>query len=267
MTYCFNTHALRTTVLTLLVGTMLGTAVFAQRPSPPPPRGRFGGPGGPFGGPGGPGRGMRGPRPSALADTPMAALSAGLKLTAAQQAKIAKIQAQYRAQRGQFMPRPGGPPPPPESMRGLMDKMRGLDQSTAAQIKTTLTSSQKAALPGLLKTFDDLRFAGIPLETYSALNLRPSQKAQIAAFVQSGQQTLRTTMDRARQTGDFKAIRAAMRTGRDQVMQKTDSVLTPTQKAVVAHYKAGHPRPERGGGFGPPPPGGRFGPPPPPGRR
>ena len=261
MTYRFNTRALRTTALTLLVGTMLGTTAFAQRPGPPPgpppPGGRFGGP---FGGPGGP---RRGPRPAPLADTPVAALSAGLKLTTAQQSKIAAVQAQYRAQRGRLMPRPGGGPPPPfEAMRGLMDKMHGLDQSTAAQIKTTLTAPQKAALPALLKTFDDLRFAGIPLETYGALNLRPGQKSQIAAFVQTGQQTLRTAMDRARQTGDFGAIRAAMRTGRDQVMQKTDSVLTSTQKTIIAHYKAGHPRPERG--FGPPPPGGGFGPPPPP---
>jgi hypothetical protein len=267
MTYRFNTRALRAAVLSVLVSTMLGTPAFAQRPGPPPgpppPRGRFGGPGGPFGGPGGPGRGMRGPRPSGLADTPVVALSAGLKLNTTQQAKIATIQAQYRVQRGQLLPRPSGPPPPPEGMRGLLDKMRGLDKSTATQIKTTLTDQQRAALPALLKTFDDLRFAGIPLETYGALNLRAGQKAQIAAFVQTGQQALRTTMDHARQTGDFEAIRAAMRTGRDQVMQKTEAVLTPAQKSVVSRYKAGHPRPEHGGGFGPPPPGGGFGPPPP----
>ena len=259
------TRTLRAAALTVLVGTLLSTTAFAQRPGPPP-GGPFGSPGSPFGGPGGPfggpGREMRGPRPSSLADTPLAALAAGLKLTAAQKSKITTIQSTYREQRQHWMPRPGdGPPPPREAMRGMMDKMRGLDQATNTEIKAVLTDTQKAALPTLLKTFDDLRFAGIPLETYGALNLRAAQKAQIASFVQAGQQSLRTTMDHARQSGDFGAIREAMQTSRDQVRQKTDSVLTPTQKTLIAHYKASHPRPDRG--FGPPPPGGGFGPPPP----
>lgn len=292
MTHKSIAPALRAAGLALLAGAILGTSAFAQRPGPPP-GGPFGGPGRPFGGPGGPGgfggpgRGMRGPRPSSLANTPLAALSTGLKLTGAQKSKIGAIQAQYRAQRPPMMPPPGGPPPPPRpgmpggpgrpggpGMRGGMDGMRGLTQKADSQIKGVLTSSQKAALPGLIKTLDDLRFAGIPLETYGDLKLSAGQKAQIAGFVQAGQQTMRKAFDQSRQSGDFGAIREAMRTGRDHVQHQALSVLTAAQKATVSRYKAAHPQEDRGGfggpppgrGFGPPPPGGRFGGPPPPRR-
>jgi len=253
--------------LTALVGAMLVTAAFAQFGGPPPGPP----PGGPpfgahrFGGPppgGGMGRGMRGPRPSTAANAPLPALASGLKLTAAQQAKIAKIQAQFADQRRNLLPTPGsGPPPAPEAMRAAMDKMRGLNQTADAGIESVLTSPQKAALPALLRTLDDLRLAGIPPATYGVLKLTASQTARITGLARTSQQAMHQAMDSARRRGDFGSVRRAMFAGRDHLASQAAAILTPTQRGIVDKYKASHPRPPFGG-FGPPPPGG-FGPPPP----
>jgi hypothetical protein len=251
--------------LTALVGAMLGTAAFAQYGGPPPGPP----PGGPpfgahrFGGPppgGGMGPGMRGPRPSTAANAPLSALSAGLKLTAAQQARIAKIQAQFADQRRNLLPPPGsGPPPAPEAMRAAMDRMRGLDRTADVGIASVLTGPQKAALPALLRTLDDLRLAGIPPATYGALKLTASQTARITGLARTAQQAMRGAMDSARQSGDFGAARQSMRGGRERLASQTAAILTPTQRGIVDKYKASHPRPPFGGpgGFGPPPPGER----------
>ena len=215
---------LGTAALTALISAMLGTAAFAQFDGPPPP---FGGPPG-----GGMGRGMRGPRPSTAANSPLTALAAGLKLTAAQQAKIAKIQAQFIQQRRDLLPPPDGPPPDPRDVGAAMDNMHGLNRIADARIQAVLTPAQKSALPTLLKTLDDLRRVGISPATYSALKLTASQTSRITAL--------------ARPYGGFGS-----------------ALLTPAQRAIVDRYKAANPRPPFGGpgGFGPPH--GGFGPPPP----
>lgn len=260
MTHHSWTRPLRAAALTALVSAMLGTAAFAQWPGPPPggPRGPSGPP---FGGPGRPGM-MRGPRPASVADMPLSALAAGMTLTAGQKAKIAAIQTHLAKQRRALMPRPGGGPPPDrDTMRANMDKMRALDQQAAADIKAILTDTQKSALPALLKTLDDLRFVGIPLETYGDLKLTDDQKTKIAALVQTAQQAGRAAMDAARQSGDFSTVRQTLSTSHDQAVQQAMALLTTAQKAVVTKFKASHPQPGPGG-FGPPPPGGGFGPPP-----
>lgn len=232
--------------LAALVSAILGAAAFAQFGGPPPG--------------GGPGRGMRGPRPSTAAGAPLPALAAGLKLTAAQQAKIAKIQAQFAGQRRSLLPPPGGgPPPDPRTMRAAMDRMRGLDQTADAGIASVLTSTQKAVLPGLLKTLDDLRLAGIPPATYGALKLTASQAARITGLARTSRQAMRGAMDAARRSGDFGAVRQSMRGGRERLASQAAAILTPTQRGLVDKYKAAHPRPPSGGpgGFGPPPPGER----------
>ena len=255
----------RAAALTALVGIALATAAFAQfegpPPGPPPPFGgpRFGGPGG------GPGRGMRGPRPSTAANAPLPALAAGLKLTSVQQAEVAKIQAQFAQSRRMLMPpppSPGGPPPDPGAMRAVWDQMRGMDQAADARIGAVLTGPQRAALPALLRTLDDLRLAGIPPATYGALKLTGSQTARITGLAQASQQEMRGAMDAARRSGDFGSVRQTMRAGRDRLASQAAAVLTPTQRSLVDKYKAAHPRPPFGGpgdGFGGP----RGGPPPP----
>lgn len=232
-----------TAALTVLVGAMLGTAAFAQFGGPPPGGPPFGGPR--FGGPPPGGRRGPGPRPSTAADIPLSALTTGLNLTAAQQTKIAAIQAQAAQQRRDLLPRPGdGPPPDPESWRNAMDKMRAMNRTAVAGIEAVLTVPQQAALPALLKMLDDLRFAGIPPATYSVLNLTDAQKTQITGLAQTAQRN-----------------RPAGRSGHDLLLSQAAAVLTPAQRDIVDKYKASHPRPP----FGPPPPGGPggFGPPPP----
>lgn len=255
----------RTAALTALIGAMLGTAALAQfgGPRPGPPGGRgFGGPGG--GGPGGgQGRGTRGQRPSTAATAPLPALAAGLKLSAAQQAKVAKIQSTFSSQRRSLIPpppRPGGPPPDFAAMRGSFDRMRGMEQSTEAGIQAVLTGPQRAALPGLLKTLDDLRMAGIPPATYGALNLTTAQTSRITGMAQASQQAMRRAMGAPGQGGD---PRQAVRAGRERLAAQAAAVLTPAQRATVDKYKAAHPRPAFGG-LGGGPRGGFGGPPPPP---
>ena len=245
-----GTRAGRTAALTALIGVMLGTAALAQfgGPRPGPPGGpRFGGPGG--GGPGGrPGRGMRGQRPSTAATAPLPALAVGLRLTAAQQAKIAKIQSTFSSQRRSLMPPPpppGGPPPDFRAMRGAFDRMRGMEQSADAGVQAVLSGPQRAALPAFLKTLDDLRMAGIPPATYALLHLTKAQTSRIAGMVQASQQT----MGGPGQGGG----RQAMRAGRERLAAQAAAVLTPFQRGVVNGYKAAHPRPAFGGPDGPPP--------------
>jgi len=231
--------------LTALVSVMLGTAALAQFGGPPPQMGP----------------GMRGPRPLSVANLSVAALSSGLRLTSDQKTKIAAIQSQFKQQRQALMPTPGDGPPDPQTMRATMDKVRSLDQQAATDIKALLTDTQKQALSGLIKTLDDLGFAGIPPETLGDLNLTSDQKTKITAFVEAAKQADRAAMDSARQSGDPRSLRETMRSDRDQAVQKTMALLTDAQKAVVTKFKASHPQPGPGG-FGPPPPGGGFGPPP-----
>ncbi len=256
-----GTRTARTAALTALIGVMLGTAALAQFGGPPPPGGpRFGGPRGGSPGGGGPGRGMRGPRASTAATAPLPALTAGLRLTAEQQAKIARIQSTFSGQRRSMMPPPpppGGPPPDFRAMGAAFDRMRAMEQSADASVQAVLTAQQRAALPGLLRTLDDLRTAGIPPATYGALHLTTAQTARITGMAQALQQATRQAMAAPPAGGD---PRSAMRAGRDRLAAQAAAVLTPTQRAIVDKYKAAHPRPAfgepggpRGGGFGGPP--------------
>ena len=248
-------RTIRAAALAAVLGTVLsaalGTAAQAQF-GPPPPGGRFGGPPG-------------GPRLSTAANAPLEALTAGLKLSAAQQAKVAEIQQQFGRQRRALMPPPpgGGPPPNPGAMRGAWDRMRAQGQSADAGIMAVLSSSQKAALPSLLRTLDDLRLVGVPPATYGLLKLSGSQAARLTALARASQQSTRQAMGAARRSGDFGSVRASQRAERDHVASQAAAVLTPFQRGVVDGYKSVHPRPPFGGPGGPGGPGG-FGPPPPP---
>jgi len=246
-----GTRVARTAALAVLIGATLGTAALAQSGPPPPP-----GPPPPFGGPrfGGPGRG---PRPSTAANAPLPALTAGLKLSAAQQTKVAQIQEQFSRQRRALMPPPGGgPPPDPGAMRAAWGRMRAIGQAADADIGAVLSGPQRAALPALLRTLDDLRMAGIPPATYGALKLSASQAARLTVLVHTSQQAMGRAMDAARRSGDFGPARASLRTGRDRLESQAAAMLTPAQRGIVDHYKVAHPRPPFGGpgGFGPPPP-------------
>lgn len=252
-------RTIRAAALAAVLGVTLSTAAFAQFGPPPPPGSPppFGGPpGGPrFGGP------RRGPRPSTAANAPLPALTAGLKLSAAQQTKVADIQERFSRQRRELMPRPpGGPPLDPDPMRGAWDKMRALGQTADAGIAAVLSGPQKAALPALLHTLDDLRMEGILPATYGALKLSGSQTARLTALARTSQQATRQAIDAARRSGDFGSVRVSMQSERRRLASQAASMLTPAQRGIVNSYKAAHPRPPFGGPGGP----GGFGPPPPP---
>jgi hypothetical protein len=188
--------------------------------APQMPFGDDGGPGGPgFGGPPPHGRGPHGPRPASAAFVPVETLTAALKLTPAQAAKVRGVQAKLRAGMPR-PPRPDGPdgpgrefnpPPPPD-----FEKMRAQEQAADRDVRAVLTAAQKKALPGLLKEIDDLHAVGIPAGVYPVLRLTAGQKAQVARMARQGH-------------GDATAV------------------LTAAQKKAVAAYERDHPRP------GPPP--------------
>jgi len=99
-------------------------------------------------------------------------------------------------------------------MRGAWDKRRVLGRSADAGIAAVLTGPQKAALPALLRTLDDLRMVGTPPATYGTLKLSVSQTARLTALARTSQQATRRAMDAARRSGDFGSVRASMRSGR-----------------------------------------------------
>jgi len=240
----------------------------AARSQPPPP----GGPG--FGGPGMGRRPMGGPRPSTAAQTPLAALTAGLKLTDDQKARVQAIQDQLRQQRDALMPRPGqgnDAPPDPETMRANFDRLRAAEQKANSDINAALNDSQKKALPGLLKKLDVWRQAGIPAELYGELNLTDAQEQQIEAIVKKARAAMPPPP--GGQPGDGGPGRGHGDRGqaRQKMHEQAMEVLTVDQQKAVQDYIDAHPRPPfghgpggPGGGF-PPPPGGENGGPPPPG--
>ena len=258
-------------------------------PGGPPPGGGFGGPGGPGrGGRGGRGGGRMGfggmGRPTA-ATVPVSAMVSALKLTDDQQTQIAAIQKDFAATRKSLMPPPppGGPQgerPDPQAMRANMEKMRTAETKAENDIKALLTDDQKEALPALLKEVGDLQAAGIPTEILGTLKLTSAQKTKILAINKSQQETMRSEMDAARQSGDFSGMREKMQTMQKATHDKVMAVLTETQKQAIADWEKANPRPRgfggpggrggfggRGGGFGGPggpggPDGGPGGPPP-----
>lgn len=257
----------RLVVALVAAGTLFSAIVLAQPPPPgggPPP-------------PGGPGMGhppFGGPPHTSAVNIPLSILESGLKLTDDQKTKIGQLQQQFHQQVREQMPRPGGPPdgqpggpPDPETMRAAHDKIRNLEQQTNGRIEAALTSSQKQALPNLIKTVDAMRMAGVPAEIYS--DLTAEQRTKIAAIGQDAQQKMKQAMEKASQSGDFEQVHQAMQQTHQQIHQKVMAVLTDDQRKAVEKFQKEHPHPGPGGPGGPggPPPGGPppgdGGPPPP----
>lgn len=281
MTLRFHLRKRCLTVLTASALLLAATLAFAQPPpgpggngpGGPPPFGQPGGPP-PFGGPGGPPPfgGPGGPPPGHLtaANAPLPVLEAGLKLTDDQKAKIAQIQQQFRKQMHANMPPPPGfgqGGPPDQTMRTNMEKGRQMEQQTTHRIEAVLTSEQKAALPDLLDEARALQAAGIPLEAYVNLKLSADQRHQITAIGKKIRQEIDQKREATQQSGDFDAMREAMRSTHQQAHEKVMAVLTESQRAAAAKFARQRRQGGPGGGFGPPPDGigpppGGFGPPP-----
>jgi Spy/CpxP family protein refolding chaperone len=231
----------------LLVGTISGSVALAQ----PPP---FGGPGG--GGPGMGGPGRRGPRQETAAQAPLAALKAGLKLTAAQTARIQKIQSRVRQQRDALMPRPGGgnnAPPDFNAMRARFDKMRASEQKADKEIAAALSTPQRQALPGLLKRLGIWRQAGIPAELYGTLNLTGAQQQKIAAIVNKARAARSQGGPGRGGPGGGGPGGGGWGESRQKVHSQAMAALTAGQRKTVTAYLNAHPRPQFGrgpGGFG-----------------
>jgi hypothetical protein len=234
---------------TVLAGTFLASAAFAQGFGGPPPDG--GRP--PFGPPPG------GPPPVSAAMLPISVLNAALKLSASQDAKITQIQQQFR-------PRRDGPPPPPDAHDGGPGPRPDAEADT--QIRAVLTPEQKKALPALLSKMNALGAAGIPPPVYPDLKLTADQMKKLTALGQSAQQAQKKAMMQGRPPGGFGPGQDPMR----QTHEKAMAILTKAQQTLVEQFRESHRGPgpggpgggpggRRGGGFGPPPPG-NWGPPP-----
>ncbi len=271
---------------------VLGSAGVLSMAQPPGGQGRGQGRG--QGGGQGGGFGRRGGGPLTVASVPVEALAKPLSLTADQKTKITGIQAKYREDMRALFPqggrggpgggrpgggpganaRPGGAPGGPGGGapvggvrpgggRGfggmdpaVMEKIRGLSQTATASIEGVLKSSQKAKLPGLLKEFQALREARIPLEVASDLKLTPDQAKRIEAVSDEQQKKMQAMFQGAARGGDRNAMRASFQAMRQENQQKIDAILTADQKAAIKKYEDAHPRPGRGGGG---PGGGRGG--------
>ncbi len=254
----------------LLLGTLSGAAALSQPPPDGPPHG---GPGGFGHGPGGPG--MRGGRQLTVVTIPAAALTAGLKLTDDQAAKISAIQDAVKTQRDTLMPRPaeGQAPPDRETMQANFDKLRSGEAKAKADIEALLTDSQTAKLPAFLKEMSLLQRAGIPAEVYAELKLTTDQKSQIASLVKQAQANAPAPPPRDGSGDGPPPPMGGGRGGRGgpggldkATRDKVMAVLTSDQQQILKDWMEAHPRPQRGGG-----PGGRggrggqggdFGPPP-----
>jgi hypothetical protein len=246
---------------TVLAGTFLASAAFAQGFGGPPPDGS-GRP--PFGPPPG------GPPPINAAMLPLSILDSGLQLSASQDAKITKIQQQFR-------PRRDGPPPP--DARGDGGPGPRPDAQADTQIRAVLTPEQKKALSALLSKMNALGAAGIPPPVYPDLKLTADQMKKLTVLGQSARLAQKKAMMQGRPPGGFGPGQDPMR----QTHEKAMAILTVTQRTKVEQFRESHrgpgprsgpggggPRGGRGrrpgggrdgGGFGPPPPG-DWGPPP-----
>lgn len=215
--------------------TLLAAPAPAQGPYGQPP-GRAGRP--PFGRPpfGRPPFGA--PHPVTLATAPLSALSAGLNLTGDQQDKIARLKQQLRQKK-----RAAFEPPP---------VMMALEQQAVGSIQNILTAAQRQSLPRLLKTFNALHAAGIPLTAYSGLKLTPAQTEKLAGLAPS----------HSMPNPKLRAKVIALLTERQR--EQAEEAHDPGPGGPPPFPPGGRPPGQRGGGrggFGPPPDG--FGPPPP----
>lgn len=129
-----------------------------------------------------------------------------------------------------------------------MEKVRGLNEKANSSIEAALTSSQKSKVPGLMKEFQALRGARIPLEVAADLKLTPDQIKRIEAVSEEQSKKMRDAFQGAGQGGDRQAMMERFRTMRQENQQKVDAILTADQKAAVKKYEDAHPRPQRGGG-------------------
>src|SRR5262249_13568680 len=97
-------------------------------------------------------------------------------------------------------------------------------------------------LPGVMKEFQALRGARIPLEVSADLKLTPDQVKKIEAVSDEQQKKMQAAFQGG--GGDRNAFRAM----REETQQKVDAILTADQKAAVKKYEDAHTRQGRGGG-------------------
>lgn len=217
----------------------VGAAALAQPPA------------GPGGGGGGRRQGGFGRGQATLATVPAAVLADGLKLNAAQKAKIQAIQDQYRKDATALRPAQGVE----VDRQELGQKMQALSEETTKSIEGVLTEEQNKQAPAFLKTIGAFRMVGIPLEVLPELKLTSDQKTKIASIADGAQKQMADARAAAQANGGggggggFQAFQEIMKTNSD----KAAAVLTAAQKATLQKYVADHPQRGFGG------PGGRRG--------
>ncbi len=142
---------------------------------------------------------------------------------------------------------PGGPGADP-AFAANMEKLRGMNAKATASIEAVLTAPQKTKVPGLVKEFQALRGARIPLEVAADLKLTPDQIKRIEAVSDEQRKKMQAAFQGAGQGGDRTAMREKFQAMRTENQQKIEAILTADQKAAVKKYEDAHPRPQRGGG-------------------
>jgi Spy/CpxP family protein refolding chaperone len=156
--------------------------------------------------------------------------------------------------------RPGGPGGPSGPGGGggrgfgadpaLMEKIRAASTKTTASIEAVLNSAQRVKVPGLVKEFQALRGARIPLEVAADLKLTPDQIKKIEAVSDDQRKKMLEVFQGGGPGGDRNAMAEKFRAMRTENQQKIEAILTADQKAAVKKYEDAHPRPQRGGGRG-----------------
>lgn len=222
MIYTLRTKKVSTSIAAVVAATTFSSIVLAQPPAPGGRPGQQPGGGRRAGGFGG-GGGQFGQRQMTVLSVPMEALQSGLKLTADQKTKIAKIQEENRPRGfggfgggGGRGPGGGGAPGGPPGgapgggggggrrggggggggfgggggQRPDFQAMQARSDAAAKSIEALLTPAQKKALPTLIKDVGAMRTVGIPAQLYGDLKLTADQKSKIGTLAKQTQDSM-----------------------------------------------------------------------------
>jgi hypothetical protein len=139
----------------------------------------------------GPGRDFPNPPPpgfqdqlTSLADVPLEALVRPLKLTGAQQSKLASTWKALKEAKGRVWPPHGMHPGENPQMYVVYTMWKARDQANQ-RIETILTPVQWEETPKVLRDVQTLRAVGIPSELLGRLELTAKQKLQLAICARS----------------------------------------------------------------------------------
>lgn len=180
------------------------------------------------------------PPTSSLSMVPFSMLQSDLDLSAAQRARVARIQKGLWSGIRVYMNRPGKNPggmPNFAAIQQAKVKLEAQQRQSDQQIDALLTPGQRRRTGTMFQEVGTFKEAGVPLSAYSSLRLAPAQRAKIAAMqpqlLAQTKAGLQQAVASAHGANPLGAIMALQQRAWDRVM----AVLTPRQRAIAAKAK------------------------------